>query len=187
MKGRRWNDQEDALLKKTVLHSIRNGETQLTAFAEVGQEIGRTPGACGFRWNAVIRQQDPISYKDAKKKRVYNQLQEKRALPVQSLLQATMGLQQLMDVSQEIKQNIRDLEQQLHEAQRKCEALKMERVQMQEQNYSFTDYQDEIKAKYQDLLQVIQRMEQPSHQSQGEDFNHKRKQTMVDTDIESLT
>src|SRR5699024_1202309 len=34
---------------------IREGSTQLNAFDEVGDKLNRTSAACGFRWNAEIR------------------------------------------------------------------------------------------------------------------------------------
>src|SRR5699024_1361852 len=43
------------LLAETVLRHIREGSTQLNAFEEVGDELNRTSAACGFRWNAEVR------------------------------------------------------------------------------------------------------------------------------------
>ncbi|MBE3550255.1 MAG: Prespore specific transcriptional activator RsfA [Brockia lithotrophica] len=50
-----WSEGEDVLLAELVLKSIREGGTQLEAFREAAQRLGRTPAACGFRWNAVLR------------------------------------------------------------------------------------------------------------------------------------
>ncbi|MEM1504431.1 RsfA family transcriptional regulator [Domibacillus sp. 8LH] len=52
-----WSEEHDLLLAETVLHHVREGSTQLKAFEEVGNALNRTGAACGFRWNAVIRQQ----------------------------------------------------------------------------------------------------------------------------------
>ena len=43
------------MLAETVLRHIREGSTQLNAFEEVGDQLNRTSAACGFRWNAEIR------------------------------------------------------------------------------------------------------------------------------------
>ena len=50
-----WSEEEDALLAELVLKFIREGGTQLEAFREAARRLGRTPAACGFRWNAVLR------------------------------------------------------------------------------------------------------------------------------------
>lgn len=50
-----WSHEEDLLLAETVLRYIREGGTQLNAFEEVGDELNRTSAACGFRWNAEVR------------------------------------------------------------------------------------------------------------------------------------
>ncbi|UOQ47970.1 RsfA family transcriptional regulator [Gracilibacillus caseinilyticus] len=60
MQGNRqdaWSSDEDVLLAETVLRFIREGNTQLEAFKEVGKQLSRTAAACGFRWNATLRKQ----------------------------------------------------------------------------------------------------------------------------------
>jgi prespore-specific regulator len=52
-----WSKENDLLLAETVLKHVREGSTQLKAFDEVGDLLNRTVAACGFRWNAVVRQQ----------------------------------------------------------------------------------------------------------------------------------
>lgn len=56
-----WTEEDDLLLAETVLRHIREGSTQLAAFDEVAEKMGRTPAACGFRWNSFVRK----SYKEA--------------------------------------------------------------------------------------------------------------------------
>src|SRR5690625_2787494 len=50
-----WSHEDDLLLAETVLRHIREGSTQLNAIDEVGDELNRTSAACGFRWNAEVR------------------------------------------------------------------------------------------------------------------------------------
>ena len=64
-----WSHEDDLLLAETVLRHIREGSTQLNAFEEVGDELNRTSAACGFRWNAVVRNQYNEAIKLAKKQR----------------------------------------------------------------------------------------------------------------------
>jgi prespore-specific regulator len=64
-----WSHEDDLLLAETVLRHIREGSTQLNAFDEVGDALNRTSAACGFRWNAVVRDKYEDAIKLAKKHR----------------------------------------------------------------------------------------------------------------------
>ncbi|RNA68757.1 RsfA family transcriptional regulator [Alteribacter keqinensis] len=64
-----WSKEDDLLLAETVLRHIREGSTQLNAFDEVGDALNRTSAACGFRWNAVVRNKYDDAIKLAKKHR----------------------------------------------------------------------------------------------------------------------
>lgn len=70
-----WSKEEDIILAETVLRHIREGKTQLEAFKEVARQLSRTSAACGFRWNASIRQQyqDSIAHAKEKRKHVYKE------------------------------------------------------------------------------------------------------------------
>ncbi|WP_050184322.1 RsfA family transcriptional regulator [Domibacillus robiginosus] len=64
-----WSEENDLLLAETVLRHVREGSTQLKAFDEAGEGLNRTAAACGFRWNAVVRQQYVRAMGAAKKQR----------------------------------------------------------------------------------------------------------------------
>ncbi|MEW9500902.1 RsfA family transcriptional regulator [Jeotgalibacillus marinus] len=64
-----WMEEDDLILADTVLRHVREGSTQLNAFEEVGDKLNRTSAACGFRWNAVVRQQYDKALDLAKKQR----------------------------------------------------------------------------------------------------------------------
>jgi prespore-specific regulator len=64
-----WSEENDLLLAETVLRHVREGSTQLNAFEEVGDALNRTSAACGFRWNAVVRQQYEKALDLAKRQR----------------------------------------------------------------------------------------------------------------------
>jgi len=64
-----WMEENDVLLAETVLRHVREGSTQLSAFEEVGDALNRTAAACGFRWNAVVRQSYDLELEAAKKER----------------------------------------------------------------------------------------------------------------------
>ncbi|WP_110111447.1 RsfA family transcriptional regulator [Bacillus sp. CGMCC 1.16541] len=64
-----WTHEDDVLLAETVLRYIRDGGTQLAAFDEVSDQLNRTSAACGFRWNAEVRQNYHKAIALAKKQR----------------------------------------------------------------------------------------------------------------------
>src|SRR6476660_1177763 len=64
-----WSHEDDVLLAETVLAHIKDGRTQLRDFDEVGDKLNRTSAACGFRWNAVVRQKHLNAIEDSKRER----------------------------------------------------------------------------------------------------------------------
>ena len=64
-----WSHEDDLLLAETVLRHIREGSTQLNAFEEVGDKLNRTSAACGFRWNAEVRNKYDSAIDLAKRQR----------------------------------------------------------------------------------------------------------------------
>lgn len=64
-----WSQADDITLAETILKHVRSGSTQLKAFDEVAEKLGRTPNACGFRWNSVVRKQYETQLKEAKQQR----------------------------------------------------------------------------------------------------------------------
>ncbi|WP_050614677.1 RsfA family transcriptional regulator [Bacillus testis] len=77
-----WTQDEDLILAEIVLRHIREGSTQLTAFEEVGAQLSRTPAACGFRWNSVVRKQYQTGIELAKKQRKESKYNPVSAKPV---------------------------------------------------------------------------------------------------------
>ncbi|MCM3632253.1 MULTISPECIES: RsfA family transcriptional regulator [Paenibacillus] len=64
-----WTPDDDLMLAEVTLRHIREGSTQLSAFEEVGERIGRTSAACGFRWNSFVRKQYEEAIQIAKQQR----------------------------------------------------------------------------------------------------------------------
>lgn len=62
-----WTAEEDVLLAKTLLETVKAGGTQLTAFKSVGEKVGRTSAAVGFRWNSEVRKRYASELAEAKK------------------------------------------------------------------------------------------------------------------------
>lgn len=64
-----WSPDDDLILAEVTLRHIREGSTQLAAFEEVGERIGRTSAACGFRWNSCVRKRYEEAIQIAKQQR----------------------------------------------------------------------------------------------------------------------
>lgn len=64
-----WSEEDDLILAEVTLRHIREGGTQLAAFEEVGEKIGRTAAACGFRWNSFVRKKYESAIQIAKAQR----------------------------------------------------------------------------------------------------------------------
>lgn len=64
-----WSEEDDYILAEVTLRHIREGSTQLLAFEEVGEQIGRTAAACGFRWNSFVRKKYQTAIQIAKSQR----------------------------------------------------------------------------------------------------------------------
>lgn len=170
MKGKRWSEEEDYYLRDEVLRSISEGTSQLDAFEKVGKELGRTSGACGFRWNAVLRQQNPIAYTEAKKKRVYTQLQKKRRPQVTTFPSLYHSLQQAEKDWNSLKEEYQSLQRQVEKRETQLQQLKKENVQLKNSHANAPAFQQEMMDRYQELLELVQRLQQNENSS----FSHSK-------------
>jgi prespore-specific regulator len=81
-----WSDDDDLILAEVTLRHIREGGTQLSAFEEVGERIGRTSAACGFRWNSYVRKKYEPAIQIAKAQRQKrNQLKRQSVTSIQGM------------------------------------------------------------------------------------------------------
>jgi len=64
---RGWSEEEDQLLADKVIQYASKGRAQLEAFQNVAETINRTPAACGYRWNAKLRNVFQEDLQQAKK------------------------------------------------------------------------------------------------------------------------
>lgn len=96
-----WTPDDDLLLAEVTLRHIREGSTQLAAFEEVGQRLGRTSAACGFRWNSTIRKKYEAGIQIAKaqrqqmKKTRRKSIAEQPELKVVRDVETTIGIEEL--------------------------------------------------------------------------------------------
>ncbi|TYS19577.1 hypothetical protein FZC78_00665 [Rossellomorea vietnamensis] len=54
-KKKKWTEEEERILSDIVLSFTIGGKTQREAFEKAAHTIGRTPGACSFRWNNKLK------------------------------------------------------------------------------------------------------------------------------------
>ncbi|WP_068784952.1 RsfA family transcriptional regulator [Paenibacillus phocaensis] len=88
-----WSAEDDLILAEVTLRHIREGSTQLNAFEEVGERIGRTAAACGFRWNSCVRKKYEAAISIAKAQR-----QKRNYMKKQTPLTVGSGMASLASV-----------------------------------------------------------------------------------------
>ncbi|GGE75215.1 RsfA family transcriptional regulator [Priestia taiwanensis] len=182
-----WSHEDDVLLAETVLHFIREGNTQLKAFDEVGDKLNRTSAACGFRWNAEIRQQYEQAIAVAKKQRKEKKraiTTNKKSNPTRSLLSVlhqptisyeevpteitpatpliapTLTMDDVISFLQTM-QNEHASTQQLYEEnmvlKQENKKLKQEYEQLQHRYAMLTEQQNGIQEDYEALMKIMDR------------------------------
>lgn len=186
-----WTADDDLILAEVTLRHIREGGTQLKAFEEVGERIGRTPAACGFRWNSCVRKKYEAAIQIAKAQRQKRKksagaaenasgseaegtgqqrmLHQEDALSIDRVIRF---LRQWKGTYQEMNRTIRNLEKELKEAQEEVERLRSENEKLSEQvNHVQTDY-TAINDDYKALIQIMDRARKMAFLTE-EDEEHK--------------
>ncbi|RAP76671.1 RsfA family transcriptional regulator [Paenibacillus montanisoli] len=178
-----WSPDDDLILAEVTLRHIREGSTQLAAFEEVGERIGRTSAACGFRWNSCVRKryEDAIQIaKQQRQKRNYMKKQTYVATPHVSsislldndertykndpLTEESLSidtvirfLRQWKGTYQELNRQIKTLERDLREKDEELFSLREMNERLQyEVNNAQTDYRA-VNDDYKTLIQIMDR------------------------------
>lgn len=172
-----WTPEDDMILAEVTLRHIREGGTQLSAFEEVAERLGRTPAACGFRWNSTVRKQYESAIQVAKAQRQKRSRERIRAQSVlhqplytQEQIPSTLEddssysldhiirfLRQHKNEVQELKRQRKQLEKELEEKERDCRRLERENYEMRMQlDHVEHDYKS-INDDYRMLMQIMDR------------------------------
>jgi prespore-specific regulator len=179
-----WSEDDDLILAEVILRHIREGSTQLAAFEEVGQRIGRTSAACGFRWNSCVRKRYDEAISIAKQQRQKRNYLKKQGIPVyadgekltvsapgdgeeakaEAVTAETMSmeaviryLRQWKATVQELNRQIRQLEKQLKEKEEELASLKSENERLsKEVSEVQTDYRV-VNDDYKALIRIMDR------------------------------
>lgn len=177
-----WTADDDLILAEVTLRHIREGGTQLRAFEEVGERIGRTAAACGFRWNSCVRKKYEAAIAIAKAQRQKrNQTRKITAMPISveqldasehgvevhrqdnvseeaiSIDAVIRFLRQWKHTYQEMSRQIKTLEKELRETEEKLASVTREKEELEKQvNSVETDYRT-VNDDYKALIQIMDR------------------------------
>jgi prespore-specific regulator len=174
-----WTPDDDLILAEVTLRHIREGSTQLAAFEEVGERIGRTAAACGFRWNSCVRKKYEAAIQIAKEQRQKRNQLKRRAAPETAAIsfnsEELQGrqemisedslsidtvirfLRQLKGNYQEMHKQIKNLQRELKEREEKVEQLLQENENLKKEvNEVQTDYRV-VNDDYKALIQIMDR------------------------------
>ncbi len=165
-----WTTEDDLLLAEVTLRHIREGGTQLSAFEEVAEKMGRTAAACGFRWNSYVRKKYVQAIAIAKAQRHKNKLNRSFYSKKETVeTSATMSegsveeqisfdsiiryLKNQKNREQEWTKRIHTLEQELKENDDELRRLREENQRMKEEYSSAKTVNDDYRA----LVQIMDR------------------------------
>lgn len=177
-----WSEEDDLILAEVTLRHIREGGTQLAAFEEVGERIGRTAAACGFRWNSFVRKKYEAAIQIAKAQRQKRSQMKKHSGSAATASVAMLDLSEpgysRMDAYSEesvsidavirylrqwktsyseINRQIRTLEKELSETRQEVENLRRENEKLNsEVNVVSSDYRV-VNDDYKALIQIMDR------------------------------
>ncbi|NNU82473.1 RsfA family transcriptional regulator [Geobacillus sp. BMUD] len=161
-----WTKEEDELLANVVLQYIREGGTQLEAFAEVGRRLSRTAAACGFRWNSCVRKQYKEEIEQAKQERKMRKKENASAkesegqTKVETAVKSHLSWTEVLAFLQAEEQKARDarrtadenraLKNDMEQLQQMVTKLQMEKEALQKQLAA-------IQEEYKTLLSIMER------------------------------
>ncbi|MBB6449493.1 prespore-specific regulator [Geomicrobium halophilum] len=167
-----WSHEDDVLLADTVLKHIKEGSTQLKAFEEVGDILNRTAAACGFRWNAVVRDRYEGHVSDAKRERKTFQRQNAANAVKRTLGKSTdqpspaadngnkseestedLHLEQVISYLETLRNRTEDSDRN----HKRMASLEEENQQLQTTVQQWQKKHEELENEYQSLLSVINR------------------------------
>lgn len=190
-----WSEEDDLILAETTLRHIREGSTQLTAFEEVGEKIGRTAAACGFRWNSCVRKRYDAAIQIAKAQRQKRNIQRKsassaaNAVAVYSAIGGRMEtlseesisidavirfLRQWKTTYQDVNRQIKNMEKELREKDEELDRLRKDNERMRkEMSEVQTDYRT-VNDDYKALIQIMDRARKLAFLVEEEEENKPR-------------
>ncbi|RAL25997.1 RsfA family transcriptional regulator [Thermoflavimicrobium daqui] len=182
-----WMAEDDMVLAEVTLRHIREGGTQLAAFEEVAQRLGRTPAACGFRWNSSVRKKYEAAIQIAKAQRqkrsqerrisytTYTSREDHLQDPNYSLDHIIRFLRQHKNEVGELRRQQKQLEKELQEREEQMERLERENYAMKSQLDSMQNNYQVVNDDYRTLIQIMERARKMTILDEEENGMHKAK------------
>ncbi|QRG65786.1 RsfA family transcriptional regulator [Brevibacillus choshinensis] len=173
-----WTEDDDLVLAEVTLRHIREGGTQLAAFEEVGQRLGRTAAACGFRWNSCVRKRYDAAISIAKSQRqqlkkmgrisvppVAAEVDQVTAPPKRQMPTPVEVVNHEEDEEQQIESVIRflmnqkELSRRVKQLERELEGKELEIKELTEANERAKKELDQVQGVNEDYRALVQIME----------------------------
>jgi prespore-specific regulator len=204
-----WSDEDDMILAEVTLRHIRDGSTQLAAFDEVGERIGRTGAACGFRWNSYVRKKYEAAIQIAKSQRQKRTKARKRAavsvpafsdqldafspqrgdamseesLTIDAVIRFLRGWK---GTYHEMARVTRQLEKELQEKNEELERMRQENVLLNRQvNEVESDYRV-VNDDYKALIQIMDRARKLAFLAEDDEENKSRFKMDLNGNLERI-
>ncbi|WP_123039852.1 RsfA family transcriptional regulator [Cohnella candidum] len=161
-----WSPDDDLILAEVTLRHIRDGSTQLAAFEEVGQRIGRTSAACGFRWNSCVRKRYDEAIGMAKQQRQKRNYLKKQgissisgaerlvaedgdAVKADLLSAESLSLDAIIRYLRQWKGTVQDMSRQIRQLEKEVKEKDEQLREFKEQNEKLSKEVDEVQTDYQ--------------------------------------
>lgn len=165
-----WTEEDDQVLAEIILRHIKEGSTQLAAFEECAEKLGRTEAACGFRWNAYVRKQHQAGIENAKTQRKLLKSKQKKGFdnagdplsPLPSYTDMTWNevIRFLREQRQEYSLLInkaRQFERELNFKQKELQELQMIKNRLEHELHRLTAEHETMKEDYKTLVSIMER------------------------------
>jgi len=154
-----WKPSDDELLAETILEHIKRGSTQLKAFQEVGEQLGRTAAACGFRWNSEVRKQYEEQIKEAKQIRSSLKIkpQIEGIAKVSTIHNQVNPLDAIMDQLSRYRATFENMEKQIRELRDELTTKDTLIESLKQQIEDSKTPQEKMTDDYKSLIQIMSR------------------------------
>lgn len=168
-----WTLEDDTLLADIILRHVRTGSTQLNAFREAGQLLGRTDSACGFRWNAVVRKQFAAEIEVAKAERRSHKMAQGQEVKPREAFEIEQddeagttelswnGVLQFLrsrkGETQSVTARVRQLERELQDKEEEIQQVLAENEQLRAELRTMVRNLSQVRQDYLALLQILDR------------------------------
>lgn len=165
-----WTEEDDRVLAEIILRHISEGSTQLIAFEECAEKLGRTEAACGYRWNACVRKKYKAGIDIAKAQRKEIKGKQKRGIrdSVYSFTKedprADFAWNEVLRFLKEQKQEhsllvtrLRQFEKELEQKEKELQDMKSKKERFEADHRRLHTAYESVKEDYKTLVSIMER------------------------------